>query len=177
MAIAADVRESSAGRPSSDRMKDAAVVATGAGIGRDEGLDVPRPNRTWPCQLTVVQDLRAVAELAWERSATFREQCRKLAIANAIVFVHRASSRDTYRAETRIGVTSEGVTLARIRLRRTSGAEEWLGHELEHVLEYVEGVKLLMEFSRGNSRTSLTGGAFETQRAIEAGRRVAAEVR
>jgi hypothetical protein len=87
-----------------------------------------------------------------------------------------ASSRETWRAETRIGVTREGVTFAHVRLRRTVGAVELMAHELEHVLERVEGVNLLMEASRGSSRVSVSGGAFETQRAIDSGRRVAAEV-
>jgi hypothetical protein len=154
-----------------------ALAATETDVRRGESLSVPTPQRAWPCQLIVAKDLRAFAELAWDGSATFREQCRRLAAAGAVVIVHSASSRETWRAETRIGVTVEGVTFARVRLRRTAGAVEFLAHELEHVLERVEGVKFLMESSRGNSRVSLTGGAFETQRAIDAGRRVAMEVR
>jgi hypothetical protein len=133
--------------------------------------------RPWPCHLIVVGELRAVAELAWEQSATFRDQCRKLASAGARIIVQPASSRDTWRAQTRIQKTDEGATIAFARVRAGTQSIELIAHELEHVIEYLEGIKFLMQAHRGGSGVRLAAGAYETRRAIDAGRRVAKEVR
>jgi hypothetical protein len=118
--------------------------------------------------------LRAFADLAWEHSATFRNQCRKLGAARAVVVVQL--SQQTRRAESTIGVSREGLTLARVRIGRTTRALELIAHELEHVLEQIEGVNLLMEARTLGSGVSSLGGAFETRRAIDAGLRVSQEV-
>lgn len=96
--------------------------------------------RAWPCDLHVIGELRPFAEQAWAHSATFREQCWKLAAARAFVIVDAASSDEIWRADT-------------------------------------HGVKFLMESRRRGARVSLNGGAYETQRAIDAGRRIGQEVR
>ena len=55
-------------------------------------------------------------------------------------------------------------------------AIELLAHELEHVVERVEGRNLLLSVGRSGAGVVLNRGAFETTRAIDAGSRVAAEV-
>jgi hypothetical protein len=51
-----------------------------------------------------------------------------------------------------------------------------LAHELEHVLEQIDGVDLAGEERRGNRRVWRTAGrAFETARAIDAADRVLRE--
>ena len=134
---------------------------------------VPAP---WPCRVLVTEELWQFAELAWERSGTFRAQCGKLAAAGAVVVVQAALPDQDERAAASIGVAPEGVRVARIRVRPGGHAVELIAHELEHVLEQIEGVSLLMDTRRGRS-VLLRDGAFETRRAIEAGRRVADEVR
>jgi len=94
-----------------------------------------------------------------------------------VVSVNPASPKQTYRAETRIGTTPEGVLVARILVRRSADSVELIAHELEHVVEKAEGTKFLFEAVRPGSGVSLSSSAFETQRAVEAGRRVAREVR
>jgi hypothetical protein len=135
------------------------------------------PAPPWPCRLTVIGELRAVAEQAWQDSPTFRDQCRKLAAAGARVIVQPASSQEMWRAQTRIHRIDDGATIAYTRVRPSADSVELIAHELEHVVEYLEGIKFLMETHRGTSRVKLSGGAFETQRAINTGRRVAQEVR
>jgi sulfur relay (sulfurtransferase) complex TusBCD TusD component (DsrE family) len=103
------------------------------------------------------------------------DQCRKLAAGRAYVIVEASS--EIWRAETHLRVTRDGVTIARARVRPTKDAVELIAHELEHVLESLDGVKFLMEAGQGRSRVSLSAGSYETPRAIEAGRRVAQEVR
>jgi hypothetical protein len=131
----------------------------------------------WPCQLVVTGELRVSAALAWEHSPTFRDQCWKLAAAGAALIVEPASSGETWRAQTRIRRMDDGATIARARVRPGAHSVELIAHELEHVLEYLEGVKFLMEAHRSSSRVSLVGGAYETGRAVAAGHRVAREVR
>lgn len=131
----------------------------------------------WPCQLIAIGELRAVVDTAWRHSATFRDQCRKLAAAGAVMVIEPVTSRQTLRARTRIGRTEAGVASAHAYVRPADNTLELIAHELEHVLEYVDGVKFLLEAGTGGSGVSLRGGAYETRRAVAAGRRVAKEVR
>ena len=148
------------------------IVVTGASIT----LSADAPTAPWPCRLTVTGELRAAAELAWEHSPTFRDQCRKLAATDAVVVVQPVASLGA-RAETRLRRTADGRIVAITRVRPTEDVVELIAHELEHVLEFGEGTKFLMEASRGSSRVKRSAGAYETQRAIDVGRRVAREVR
>lgn len=141
------------------------------------GLHAPSAARPWPCQLTVMGVLRPFAELAWQHSPTFRKQCLKLAAGGAALVVEPVARPDMWRALTRIGRLPDGTTMARARVRPSAHSVELIAHELEHVLEYLEGFQFLMESRRRHSRVSLIGGAYETERAIDAGRRVAQEVR
>ena len=132
----------------------------------------------WPCRLIVADDLRESVELAWERSPTFRSQCERLAAAGTLVLLHRASSAQiSQQAQSTIGVSGDGVTIARVRVRLTVDTIELIAHELEHVVEYIDDVKLAAKASRHRSGVTLVGGAYETDRAVEAGLRVAREVR
>jgi hypothetical protein len=79
------------------------------------------------------------------------------------------------RAETRIAVHTDRTIVAHVRVRPGDRAVEHIAHEIEHVIERIEGVNLLMESTRGGSGVSMGAGAFETRRAVEAGRRVASE--
>ena len=136
--------------------------------------EAPTPGGKWPCLMVIDADLKPFADLAWEHSATFREQCRTLGAARAVVIVR--SSRETLRADARMTVSDDGTVLARIRVNPASRVLEYLAHELEHVVERVEGVDLLLESRRGGSRVVLIGGVYETRRANDAGLRVAREV-
>jgi hypothetical protein len=164
--------------PLSDTGTDAVGVATldFAGTNHGDATEAPAQRSSLPCPLVIGDDLRPFAQLAWDHSATFRKQCRTLGAARATVIVHSASSREIYRADARISVSSEGTIFARVRVRDDINPVELIAHELEHVLERVEGVNLLMESRGGGSRVTLSRSAFETRRAIEAGRRVAQEV-
>ena len=75
------------------------------------------------------------------------------------------------RAESLIGVSADGVTVARVLVPLTAETVELIAHELEHVLEYLDGVS-----DRHRSGVTL-GDGYETERAIKAGQRVAREVR
>jgi hypothetical protein len=130
----------------------------------------------WPCRLTASSDLQSSVRRAWDLSMTFRDQCRTLAAAGAIVELCSASKWEPWRAAASIGRTADGATVARVRVRRGENAVEQIAHELEHVLEYVEGFEYRLEFRSGNPAVWVLGKAFETRRAFDAGRRVAREV-
>lgn len=154
----------------------AVVGMPGRSLADDGASKHPGP-WPWPCQLIVRGELRGFAELAWEHSPTFRDQCRRLAAAGATMIVEPVTSRETRRATTRIGKTHDGLTHANARVFPKKDALELIAHELEHVLEFAGGVKFLLEAKTRGAGVSLLAGAYETRRAIDAGRRVAQEVR
>jgi hypothetical protein len=137
--------------------------------------DDARPGNGWPCQLVLDAALKPFAMQAWARSATFRKQCGILAAANAVVVVRSATARETMRAFARITMYRGGV-YADVRVRPGANALELIAHEIEHVVERIEGVNLLLESRLNGTRVLLRAGRFETLRAVEAGRRVAQEV-
>jgi len=97
---------------------------------------------------------------------------RPPAHAGTIVFVHVVSSVQIRRqAQSVIGVTRDGATVARVLVRSSAHTVELIAHEFEHVLEYLEGV------DHRRSGTMLSHDAYETDRAMDAGTRVAREVR
>ena len=65
----------------------------------------------------------------------------------------------------------DGRVVARVRVRHGRESVEVIAHELEHVLERIDGVQLALDALRRGSSTTLAGGAYETRRATDAGRR------
>ena len=136
------------------------------------------PASAWPCKLVVTDDLLRHVRMVWERSPTFRSQCARLARAGALVLLRTASSVQIQRpAQSRIGVSADGTTVALVWLRMSADSIEHIGHELEHVLEHVEKVNLRQMLARHRSGVTVSVVGYETDRAIAAGRRVAREVR
>jgi hypothetical protein len=116
-------------------------------------------------------------------SATFRTQCDRLRdVEPLIVYVRLdrdaavpASRRS--RAEGVIQRYQFGRIKATVTLWSDEHAVELIAHELEHVIEYMEGVdyrRLALTFRGGVWNDG--SDRFETNRAIQAGARVAAEV-
>jgi hypothetical protein len=130
-----------------------------------------------PCRLFAHDALRALIAIGWERSASFRQQCRRLALAGAVVLLQQVGASVTpWNAESRIGTLADGHVMARVRVRDGRASIEVIAHELEHVLERIDGVNLAFDAMRRGSGTTLAGGAYETRRATRAGQQVAGEV-
>lgn len=116
-------------------------------------------------------------------SPTFRRQCLRLAHTPDLV-VQLESSRLSAngreaRAETRITRKGGRVT-AVIQLLGLADPVELIAHEIEHVIEQLDGVDLYARAALVDGGVRVRAGAeqvFETTRAIRAGRAVAAEVR
>jgi Tol biopolymer transport system component len=79
------------------------------------------------------------------------------------------------RARTVLGRKDSSLASANVYLKPSLDAPELIAHELEHILEQLDGVDL--QAQAGNGVVWKSGdGDFETRRAIEAGRRVAREI-
>ena len=138
--------------------------------------DAPVPSL--PRTITLEPGLAPIVRTTLEHSPTFRQQCRILEASPGITATLRVSTRTpgaTDRAFATMRRTPSGDIEAVIEIRITEDLTELLGHELEHVIEQSDGVDLPQLASAGQARR-LPGGAFETTRAILAGRRVSEEV-
>jgi hypothetical protein len=136
------------------------------------------PTFTLPASIDLDRDLQPIARRTLEYSPTFRAQCRSFVrttnLTATIRFVVRSPGSQS-RARAVIRENPSGALSADIELGNGTDLSELLGHELEHVLEQLDGVDLSRMAKRGEARR-LRDGTFETQRAIEAGHRVAGEV-
>ena len=120
---------------------------------------------------------RPVIERLWQSSATFRQQGHRLATSGLRVriFVEDLARQPaSFTARSVIAHRGGAPASADIYLRPSPDVDERLGHELEHVLEQLDGVDLQAQAGNG---VVWNNGAheFETRRAIEAGRAVARE--
>jgi hypothetical protein len=132
-----------------------------------------------PDSIQLVSGLEPIVRSWLEHSPSFRQQCRELAAAprlRATVRVAQRPAGTAFRAVTRfVRQKRSGELRAEIEIRSAPDMTELLAHELEHVLEQVEGIDLDALAEEGEARR-LSDGSFETARAVQAGRRVAAEV-
>jgi hypothetical protein len=115
-------------------------------------------------------------------SPIFRGQCARLQRVTRVrirltVDLRGIGHRTSSRAESELKRYQYGFIDATVRLRSIPQAEELIAHELEHVLEYIDGVKHREAWRRDPREVWLgADGRFETARAIDTGRRVAAEL-
>jgi hypothetical protein len=134
-----------------------------------------------PPNLVVPVSHQALIQAMWQQSRTFRHQCARIDDArNWRIRVHvavpwhagrvRAATRITHRSGDRIEAT--------IYLARLDDPIELIAHELEHIIEQLDGVDLSDWTTRARAAATATrDGEFETQRAIHTGRTVAQEVK
>jgi hypothetical protein len=135
----------------------------------------PAEIRPWPCRLVVKPTLLGVIEKGWERSATLRQQCEELAVARAVVKLEWGKTDSQSHALSRIS-SDKGVVVAVVSIPPVSDAVALVAHELEHVLERIRGVDFAAESKKRRSGVWRAFGGFETQAAIDAGRRVSEEL-
>jgi hypothetical protein len=115
-------------------------------------------------------------------SPIFRGQCARLQRVMRVrvrltVDLRGIGHRTSGRAESELKRYQYGFVDATVRLRSIPQAEELIAHELEHVLEYIDGVNHREAWRRDPREVWLCAdGRFETARAIDTGRRVAAEL-
>jgi hypothetical protein len=138
----------------------------------------PIAERIGPCIIAFDQAIVPTLEMLWHRSETYQKQCRYLAEKRAVVSVVMQTTRieHGHRAISSIGRLSDGRIAVRSRIGRSGPAAELVAHELEHAVEFAEGLDFKREVLRGGGFVTY-GGTFETARADRAGRRAGAEVK
>jgi hypothetical protein len=119
-----------------------------------------------------------VAEML-RRSPTFRAQCSRIALATHLqVVVRRSIMAPRQAALTRLTRPGGGRLEADVELNPFGEDPLLIAHEFEHIIEQLDDVDLAALANRRGTgvRTDPESGHFETERAIDVGRRVAREV-
>jgi len=133
-----------------------------------------------PSNLIAPASYRRLLESMWQRSATFRRQCRRIANTPDLEVTLRAVGRSSpgrVRARARI-VREEGQLRAAIEVLTLEEPAELIAHELEHVIEQLDGVNLASRAATAAGGVRMADAeSFETTRAVRVGRAVAQDMR
>jgi hypothetical protein len=117
----------------------------------------------------------------WQSSPTFRRQCARIGQAQAELDVEvrdqPTSRMSGVRAWTDIEARGRHghTAIVYLKVEYQQQVVELIGHEMEHLLEWLDGVNLASG-SHGHAVKDAGDGAFETVRATRVGRQVALEV-
>lgn len=134
---------------------------------------------SWPSNIQVSRDLDSTLDELLAGSPSFVAQCERLARQRRLDIRVRLvpSMPREYYALSDIHRNRDGHLAIDIRISARSDYALALVHEFEHVLEQLDGWDL-PELARqgGTGVRKLHNGAFETRRAIEAGRRARREL-
>jgi hypothetical protein len=133
-----------------------------------------------PPNLEFIDSLRPVLHRMWEYSPTFRRQCARLAEADylsVVILVGHLPEHQKSRANalTRIHGRPGRPMRAEILLG-IRDLELYIAHELEHIIERIDGVHVELMAALEIQGVDRLGSTFETTRAKETGRAVAREV-
>ena len=112
----------------------------------------------------------------WRESETFRQQCQRLGEERELtvtVLADTSRTRGAIRAWTELSRKGQSVLLARVIIHVPADAIELIAHELEHVIEQIDGAGAI---GVRTTTTHASGAAYESQRAMETGKLVAREV-
>jgi hypothetical protein len=133
-----------------------------------------------PSNLQVSPLYRGLVEKMLSRSATFRRQVLRIAMAPHLTVRLEVAGTPwpkSVRAKTEFA-RKDGRLTANIDITPQNGDVELIAHELEHVIEQLDDVDLAAQAARAHTgvRTSGTAGVvFETTRATQIGKKVAQE--
>jgi len=114
----------------------------------------------------------------WEQSPTFRSQCQRIGRDRTLtVHVHPFRQTRTAAATTHLVQRRGSGLVADLYLSQLDRVVELLAHELEHIIERLDGVDI-SQLTRRVPRLvwATANGAYETRRAIQSGQTVASEV-
>lgn len=142
---------------------------------------------TWPPNLHLHRAFTCVVRVMSERSPTFRRQLVRLAARPSVIVTvhpHRDRMPDDVRARTRFTRTDGTLREANVlvTLDTPTLVPELIAHEIEHVIEQLDGVDLLQRSDAAASgvtrgpRNAVFAKYIETERARIVGRLVAGEV-
>jgi hypothetical protein len=131
--------------------------------------------RPLPPNLVAPEVLRPLLTRMWRSSATFRRQCAQLAEHPEVTIRVALDPRTTHgRALSRVARREADLSASvQIEMRDPTRYIEYLAHELEHVLEQIEGLDLVRLKRQRVDGVEHVGGQHETARARSVGRTVA----
>jgi hypothetical protein len=132
-----------------------------------------------PPNLRVPRDLRAVLQDALRRSPTFQRQMQTLLHTQRVrmsVTYGGLRGMRLFQARSIVRHHQWGALVVDTTLFAPADMVELFAHEMEHVCEQIEGLDLRALAAARDSGVYDVGGHFETQRAINAGHRVAREM-
>jgi hypothetical protein len=148
-----------------------------------EDPDLANDVTTLPRNLIVDSVLRPVVEAMRAGSPTFRRQCARIASAPQLLVEIASDPPLTVQrsaALTRITRHELGRIRATVRVALSRRAPELIAHEIEHVIEQLDGIDLAVQARRASSGVHVCKcgeePSFETRRAIATGLRVAREL-
>ena len=129
--------------------------------------------------LTISPLYQPIVDAMLARSPTFRRQCARIAATPLLSVIIRSDTPVATRAKalTQIQRLSGGRVEAYVQISHATDVGELIAHEIEHILEQVDGVDLRVKSQlRGSGvRRVADLEAYETTRAIVTGQRVARE--
>ena len=135
-----------------------------------------------PSNLILPSSFEPLLKSMLERSPTFRRQCRRIAYPpNLSISVQTAGLSALGSARARATIVRRNETVeAAIQVLYTENPIELIAHELEHIIEQLDGIDLAARAAISTSGVHPAAGdrhTFETTRARRVGLAVAAEVR
>jgi hypothetical protein len=144
--------------------------------------NAPASTVTLPANLKVPPMYRTYIEAMVRWSPTFRRQVLRLAAAPWLTVVLeplQAHRSELVRARTRFSTDTAGGRTATMGIGSLDDQVELIAHEIEHVIEQLDGVDLRARATLPATGVHSRNGnrEFETIRAIRAGRTVSEEVR
>ena len=139
-------------------------------------FDAPTPSPN----LIVAAHYVPVVERMLARSSTFRRQCARIAAATHLFVSIRSEPARQTRASalTEIQRHPGGRVDAVVWIGPSARLTELIAHEIEHIIEQLDGVDLRVRarFRDSGVRRTADNDAYETTRAVATGQRVAREL-
>lgn len=124
--------------------------------------------------------LQGLVDDLLRRSPSFRRQWQRLArfprLSFRIELVHAHQVLDAH-AATALSTLPDGSRLAVVAIPGGLRLAELVAHEVEHILERLDGARVASQHALGDTSVRRAAGTFETARAVLVGQRVAAELR
>jgi hypothetical protein len=135
----------------------------------------------FPKNIVVQPELRETVARLWAGSPTFRAQCLKIGERSlyrvAVVIEPKISLNRNCRAQCVLRVYSTGYVMARVMVPKNHELPELIPHELEHIVEHIDGVDVTRNVRKYGAGAFDAGrGLIETVRAIHAGRQARDEL-
>jgi hypothetical protein len=138
------------------------------------------PTAALPPNMRVAGMYQALVAKMLERSATFRRQCLRIARADRLEVVlttFQGYAPARFRARSRLETARDGRLIATLEIKPLDDSAELIAHEIEHVIEWLDGVDLRARAAlRASGVETDDTGTYETIRATRIGRIVTREV-